>query len=82
MDAQAYQETATSHPTALVFDSSRDTYVAVGNPLLVVIVAAAAPGPASCSGTNDVALGVPLAHVVEQYVGSHVVGVAIEAVVW
>ena len=56
--------------------------MAVGNPLLVVIVAAAAPGPASCSGTNDVALGVPLAHVVEQYVGSHVVGVAIEAVVW
>ena len=56
--------------------------MAVGNPLLVVIVAAAAPGPASGSSTNDVALGVPLAHVVEQYVGSHAVGVAIEAVVW
>ena len=59
----------------------RDTHVAVRDPFVVVIVAAAAPGATSRSGTNDVALGVPLAQVVEEHVGSRGARAAIEAAV-
>ena len=56
------------------------TDMAVRDAFLVVVMTATAPGPPSGPGAHDVILCVPLAQMLEENIGSNLVGAAVEAV--